>query len=305
MPVGVDTHYEGKRPDAIGAFFRSANFINNGFAVVTPSGRTLAADTGPWIVRDAWAKFDKMTEDEKREALSIDALGKYDPRYDLTAPEGTVVLKSYIRRLETDASGAPVLPETGDLMIARNGKWAMIDQQPQRDYVWFSQAEVEAIVPADLKPGQTFPMPAKLKNRLFTYHIPYSSTCYSWPRKASEVSGELNLTAEEVTERKVRLRLSGSVNLGHRFGGVVEFDRAARNLTRFDFAIYHPKGHQDGDRPDQPRVETWSPLGVAFELASGEGRFDRLYPIAFTLNWRGEIGVNQRQVADYWASGRR
>jgi hypothetical protein len=300
VPVGVDTHYEGKRPDAIGVFFRNVNFIDNGVAVATPSGRLLAAGTGAWILAEGLAKFEKLPEVEKRAAMSIDALGTYDPQYDLTAADGTTVLKSYIRRLEVDGQGKPFLPEAGDLTIARNGHWVQIDQQPQRDYVWFTPAEIAALVPEDVAVGRTFPLPAAMANRLFIYHIPYSSSCYSWPKKKGEVRGELTLTAEKVTAKDVRLRLSGAVNLGHRFGGVVEFDRARKKLTRFDMAIFHPKAHEDSDRPGQPKNTSVSPLGVAFELASGEHPFDRLYPITFTLQWRGEIGVNQRQIADYW-----
>ncbi len=271
--------------------------------MVTPAGRTLLTGTEPGIVREAWAKFQKLSDVEREQAFAIEALGKYDPQYDLTAPEGTTVLKCYIRRLEIDGEGAIRLPEWGELKIARKGKWALVDQQPQRDYVWFSQAEVEAMIPADLVQGRGYPMPAAPRDRLFLYHVPYSSTCYSWARKTGQVSGELTLTPERVSAQSVRLRLSGRINLGHRFGGVLEFDRAAKKLTRFDMAIFHPKGHQD-DKAGQAGPPSLSPLGVSFELAAGDQPLDRLYPIAFTLNWRGDLEVNRRQIADYWAGKR-
>src|SRR5262249_24950399 len=191
----------------------------------------------------------------------------------------------------------------GELRIARNGQWAQVDQQPQRDYVWFSQAEIESMIPDDPQLGRSVPMPPTPKNRLFLYHLPYSSTCYSWSRKTGEVRGELTVTPEEISDKPVRLRLTGAVNLGHRLGGVLEFDRVRKTVTRFDLAVYHSQGHQD-DRNGQSGPLSTSPLGVAFELARGDHPFDRLYPIAFTLNWRGDIDVNRRQVAEYWAGKR-
>jgi hypothetical protein len=143
--------------------------------VATPAGRILLIGDGAWIANDGWKAWQALSPEERRKELSIDAFGDHDPSYDLEAPEGTTVVKLYIRRLIRD-KGQLRLPETCDLMGVRDGKYTMVDQQPQRDYMWITREEVQALVPTDVKKGDSYPLPESIARRILTYHLPYAST---------------------------------------------------------------------------------------------------------------------------------
>jgi hypothetical protein len=98
----------------------------------------------------------------------------------------------------------------------------------------------------------------------------------------------LNLTAEAVTSKEMRLRLTGSAQGGaYLFHGVLEGDRKNKTLTRFDAMWFSEAGHMDTGYMMKP-TGTYSPMVHTFELSTGTAREDRLYPSAFTLNWRAE-----------------
>ena len=144
--------------------------------VATPAGRILLMGDGGWIAHDGWRAWQALSPEERRKETSIEAFGEHDPSYDLEAPEGTTVVKMFIRRLVRDDKGQLRLPETCDLMGVRDGKYTMVDQQPQRDYLWIMKDEVQALVPPDTKKGDSYPLPESLVRRILTYHLPYAST---------------------------------------------------------------------------------------------------------------------------------
>ena len=176
IPVAVDAHYDNVRPDAAGKFFRKLDFTNNGLVVATPAGKLLESGNGAWIAADGLKKWQALSPDERRRELCIEQFGAHDPSYDLEAPQGTTVLKMYIRRLGRDKSGRPALPESCHLLGVRDGKYTPIDQQPQRDYLWMTREEVQCLFPDDVQPNSSLPLPAPVVRRLLVYHLPYTST---------------------------------------------------------------------------------------------------------------------------------
>jgi hypothetical protein len=176
IPVAVDAHYDNVRPDLPGKFFRKLGFENNGMVVATPAGKLLESGNGAWIAGDGLKKWQALSPEERRKELSLEPFGAHDPAYDLEAPAGTTVLKMYIRRLVRDKSGRFTLPESCHLLGVRDGKYTPIDQQPQRDYLWITREEVQALFPEDVQQDGAYPLPESVVRRLLVYHLPYTST---------------------------------------------------------------------------------------------------------------------------------
>ena len=109
------------------------------------------------------------------------------------------------------------------------------------------------------------------------------------------------MTVEKLSSKEIQARLSGKSNLGHQFQGAMAFDRTKKALTKFTLIEYHPSGHVDKDIESGTKdTGARSGLGVAFELATGDTAFDRLYPIHFSLGWGGTIEENNRKkIAEY------
>lgn len=183
--VGFDIHYvAGHRTDAEGNFYRralekAARIADNGFMAITPSGRILSHSH---YVGDAigggLGAWGGLSEKEQTAALQINSaeLGEFDPKQDFTPPEGTVVLKLFIRRLLRNERGALYLPEHLDFPVPVKGQWGMCSQQPARDYMWILREEWEPIMNSRAKKGDAFPFPDALTKRLLIHHRPYKST---------------------------------------------------------------------------------------------------------------------------------
>ena len=115
----------------------------------------------------------------------------------------------------------------------------------------------------------------------------------------------MKLTVESDSDKERVVKLTGTANSGHRFQGVIAVDRKRNALKKFNLAEFHEAGHADRT-PEGKSAGTRSPIGVAFELATGETGYDRLYPIHFTLSWGGTIEENNRaKMREYLGQGTR
>jgi hypothetical protein len=189
--------------------------------------------------------------------------------------------------------------------------------EPQREWVWLTQAEARSLEPGDRGRGETYPVPDAIRQRVFLFYL-YNWFANSgggyWDARVLR-SGELTLTVEERSAAAVRLRLHGHAlfrddvkprpepresgqkgipdpyeeSYHARLYGVLEYDLAKKQFSRFDaVALGDYRGHWGLAVKEKPL-----PVGFAFRLDTRDLPHGRHSPYALSaLN------------ADYWAADR-
>jgi hypothetical protein len=275
----------GARPGLVANFFRRvARHFANEMAVVTPNGQLLAHSPAEGL-----KKWQALPAEERRR---LDDLGLYDSSRDLASPKGGVILNVFARALTRDAAGRLQLYKTE---VARS-------REAGRDHLWLTEAEWRSLVPARARRGETFPVPPPLTDRICRRYLIDLVRVggNGGPRRPDQVLAEhLRLTVEEVTPTRVCLRLDGSARLAthdpnggargkqpkvddFRLQGFLTYDPGLRKLTRFDLIAFSETGHYD---EIHRRVV---PLGVAFDLASGDTPTERVPPSSFGKDYFGK-----------------
>jgi hypothetical protein len=217
-----------------------------------------------------------MPESERKPAP--DRRLKWTYPYPKPPPNG-LVLKEYLRPIYRDGEGRlrPTPGESG------------------ADYMWLTEAERLTLIPANPKPGQTFPLHEPIWKRLFPNQFYHYNLCsHLTPSYDNEkMKPTFTLTVESVAAGEVRLRLDGAAairlgcwegeqNKGEKLGdldfrmlGRITVDLKRRAVTRCDlvgvgdlkFNPDHKCNHFSGFmRPPDPRPFM---LAIAFELGSG------------------------------------
>lgn len=285
VAVAADDWYQRRRNDAEGAFFRKVadqgprkgqgGSTRQGIYCLTPDGTLLAYRNAqdPAVMRDvlrqglrAWQKL--PAERRKPGAVKVGVEGKVDTRYARRPPPGALVVKVSTRILDR-ADGKYV---RGTCSFPGGEKAA-------RDHLWITAEEAKALVPAEPKKGQSFPLPAALAERIVRFHLIDNTRGEPPMWRPEEIrSQKLTLTVEEVTPTAVRLRLEGAVLLASaadatkakrgfdvRLLGTIRYDRAKSVIDRFD-VVALGEHWGAGTYTPNPRPGR-QPLGVAFELA--------------------------------------
>src|SRR5262249_46614131 len=151
----------------------------------------------------------------------------------------------------------------------------------------------QSLVPEDARKGQTHEVPVKLAKRIWLYGlVPQTLWVVEESWKPDSVrEGQLKLTVEEVTPKLVRMRLHGTVllsgpgvlhtwpdrkfikNIENRYDarleGVLEYDRAAGKITRWDMASlgdFTGRWFAGNNGWKEATAEAPLPLGFAFEI---------------------------------------
>lgn len=168
------------------------------------------------------------------------------------------------------------------------GNW--VPAEPNRDFLWLTEAEWRSLVPDDPKMGDVVPVPIAVRNRIFRFHLANNAAGLAgiWERGQLR-SGDLKLTVQEVTPDAIRLRLDGDALLADkadlkeasrayapRLSGRLQYDPKKKVFTRFDIVAvgdYDSRG-KDGGKVVHRRY----PFGVCFELATGDSPADRRAP---------------------------
>jgi hypothetical protein len=305
VPVAGDDWYERRRQDAEGRFFRSVadqgprkgqdGSTRQGIYCFTADGQLLAyrnAGQNPDVMRDslrqglrAWQQL--PGERRLPGAVKVSDPDKSDPRYTRTPPHGGQIVNVYTRILERD-----------------HGDWCkgtcktLGGDQAARDHLWLTAAECKALVLANAKAGARFTLLPAVAERMLRFHLTDNTRGEPpfWRREDIR-SQQLMLTVEQVTVAVVRLRLEGFVLLSTgrnpsqagrgfdvRLLGHLEYDRGKQALERFDVvAVGEHWG--EGNYTRGARLGR-QPLGIIFELASGNSGADFVPPQAAR-----EIGV--------------
>jgi hypothetical protein len=234
-------------------------------------------------LEEVLAAYKKLPEEQRR-PKSVE--GEIKPQS--LPPKNGLVLTIYDRPLGRDRKGQYRLPEGDDLGGLRTHA-----PHGQRSSLWLKEAEWKSLIPDEPKKGDRLKVPAKLAKRIFLYGlVPQTLWVVEETWKPDSVrEGELTVTVEDVSDKALRLRLSGSVlltgptvlhtwpdrkflkNLENRYDagleGAIEYDRAKKKITRFDVAALGDysgrwfagnKGWNEATRAEP------LPLGFAFEL---------------------------------------
>jgi hypothetical protein len=272
------------------------------WSIVTASGEPVPCKT----LADVLMAFKHLPEKE-RQAV-IEDRGPYNPHLDYYAdqppPPRGMFIKVYCRVLEPVAESQFKSAHRVDLTEfgGRPNGNSMPSHiyEPQREWLWLTEAEAKSLAPGDRQKGETYPIPAAIRQRIMLFYL------YNWytnsgggfwgPRLLK--NGELTLTVEERTASAVRLRLNGAALFdglvgkgtpphgGHMFAptpaesgqkgvpdpykisydaklyGMVEYDLTKKKFTRFDaVALGDYRGHWGISLKVQP-----VPVGFAFQL---------------------------------------
>jgi hypothetical protein len=297
VPVAGDDWYQRRREDAEGAFFRKVadqgprkgqgGSTRQGIYCLTASGKLLAYKNhqDPEVMRDvlrrALEEWKKLPAEERGPgAVKVADADKIDPHYTRTPPEGGLVLNVYTR------------------ILARDGKdgWTKGTcerpggDQAARDHLWLTRAEWQSLIPDKATRGDEFPVPAAVASRLVRFHLIDNTRGEPpmWTREQVRIL-KLTLTVEEADEKRLLLRLRGAVLLATaadankadrgfdaQLSGQVGYDRAKKAIDRFDVvALGDYWGDSEFTRGARPGKQ---PLGVVFDLTSGEKAADRVPP---------------------------
>ncbi len=229
------------------------------------------------------ADYARLPEAERRPAKPVE--GEVKPQQ--APPEGGLVLTIYDRPLGCK-DGVCRLPEGDDFGGARTHA-----PHGQRSSLWLKKEECESLMPAAPEKGKSYPVPEKLARRIFLYGlVPQTLWVVEemW-RPGSVRAGKLELTALEVTDGAVKMRIHGSVTMTAptklhtwptrkfikdlenryeaRLEGVIEYDRAARKITRWDMAAlgeYAGRWFAGNGGWKEATREKPMALGLAFEV---------------------------------------
>jgi hypothetical protein len=278
----------------------------------------------------AWAA---LPESERRAgAIQVPERGPLDPRRNAVKgpPPGTLIVRVYNRQLERDPKGdyrhtVPLdyIPALRDPKVVGTDQATLLWTQPANDYLWITQAEAQAMMPASPTTGQRIDVPASLCDRIFRFHLDPS-------RGLSEnnnfghltaAAGKLHLTVEAVSDAEVRLRLDGFAHLHNprsglktylspgikahsrnlripldydpRLLGYLAYHPVKKVLTRLDMvALGDVRGRPNAENILGERLAEANPLGIAFELVTDPRPADYLPPRAARDETAARPGVN-------------
>lgn len=280
---------------------------NSECLLVTADGKVLARTTGlgqaAAVLRDGMKKWQQLPEPERKPGtVTIRPLMKErSPLAPLPPPPGGLVLAVHTRNLKRDARGelAHITAEDIKDKSAYPG-WDIAYTEPTRDNLWLTETEVKSLLPDKFSKGDTFAVPAAIRERIFLFHLwdlTQGGLERPWGRPHLR-AGELTFTVEE-TAPLVRLRLEGSVRFTAatkpergfqaRFEGFLDGEAPNKTVRGFNFvAVGETWGGGSGDsrfvRPGRAL------LAMAFELATGDRPIDRIAPVGLANLAAGYTG---------------
>ena len=317
VAVACDDWYQRRRRDAEGEFFMSVakqgprkgerGDTQQGIYVATASGKLLAyknAGQSPEamreLLREGLAKWKRLPASERAPgAITVSAHGHVDRDYHREPPRDGLIIKVYARALDREkpALARGAAPATG--AAAQSKPWLFADaectvgsgDEASRDHLWLTEAEWQSLIPEQPQAGTRFPLPPKIAERILRFHLVDNTRGEPPMWRRDEIhANDFELIVERVTSAKIELRLQGAALLatdrdaqqaarGYQptLVGFIEYDRSRQRLTRFDVvAVGDQWGSGPFTRSDARPGRT--PLGVAFELSSGDSPADRIAP---------------------------
>jgi hypothetical protein len=270
--------------EADDAFLRG---LGAGYVLCTAQGKVLRSQKSWQHDLELFAKM--SAAEQKPGAASIGPRGPLSPKlFALTPPAKGLILRVFQRTLASDGLGKLSTPKKMDL---GGGNWQ--PAEPQRDFLWLTEAEWKSLVPARQGKGDSVPVPEVIQRRIFRFHLAPGPSGLPGAWGSADVrKGSLALTVQKVSDRAVEMRLEGTALLADhaelakaksrfdvRLLGAFNYDRALQRFDRIDIVAV-------GDTWDAKagRFETRAPLGIAFELTAGDSPADRRPPRGAWIN---------------------
>ena len=314
---------EYDRTDAVGQFLRDSGLklsrLEGGLWCVTPGGKILESNLvikegkesfkPEFDLKGAMEKWQALPDAERAPgAVKVGAMDAVDSqRALLTPPPGTLILKLHYRAFMREGNKLRYLTDD-DLWLDERGvkteakfNRRITTPQAHPDHMWLSEAEWKALMPANPRVGDKFPMPAEIADRLVRRHLNPRSVYDGHSDgldRASVRAAELNLVVEAVSADRVRLRLDGHAKLGNeappdvvagklasmsQWGyeptllGYLEYDPKKQVFTRFEVVALGDQFGRVGLTIGAARPGC-QPLGVTFQLVTGDKPADRVPP---------------------------
>jgi len=300
VPVACDDWYQRRRKDAEGDFFRSVaeqsprrgtgTDTKQGIYLLTADGKLLAyknAGQAPDVMREVLAdglkKWNRLPDELRRPgAVKVPDLDESDGGYTRQLPPGGLIVNVHARALEKAPTGslADATCKVGD------------GDEASRDHLWLTAEECRSLLPAGAKAGDTFPLPDAIAWRIARFHLIDNTRGEPamWTRDQVRKL-DVRLTVEQVEGDKAVLRLHGPVlvstdadatraDRGYDASllGFIGINRQTGRVERFDVVALGQ--HWGESRFTQGARPGLTPLGVAFEMAKGDGPGDRVPPQA-------------------------
>jgi hypothetical protein len=302
VAVAGDDWYQRRREDAEGEFFRKVadqgprkgqgGSTRQGIYCLTAGGKLLAyknAGQAPDVMREVLrrglSEWAKLPEAERQPGgRSLGDPGKLDNRYRRTPPPEGLIINVYARLLERDAGGQLQRSDCKGEGGAALGS--------SHDHLWLTGDDWKSLISAGAKPGDRFPLPAAISERIAQFHLIDNTRGEPPMWKKEEIrSSKLDVIVEEATSTMRRLRVEGKVLLATdaspqrsdrgyeaRLLGYIDYNPAKNAIERFDLVAlgdhWGEATYTRGARPGR------TPLGIAFELARGDNPADRVPPQA-------------------------
>ncbi len=298
VPVSADDWYQRRRKDAEGEFFRKVasqgprkgegGGTRQGIYILTADGELLAFKNAGQDVkatreqlRHGLQKWNALPANRREAgAVKVEPHGKLDANFTRIVPEGGLVARVHARILDKTADGyAKGATEVGG------------GDKASRDFLWLTAAEVRQLAPTKLEKDFTYPVPAKIAERIARFHLIDNTRGEPplWEKKELRKQS-FALTVVKVSEDAIELQLGGDVllcndadpmkaNRGYEatLYGKLVYQPSKQRFTAFDVvAIGEHWG--DGDFTRKGTRPGKGLLGIAFGLADPANAADRVSP---------------------------
>ena len=297
VPLTGDDWYQRRRQDAIGVFFRKvADQVpgaqggasnRQGVYIFTADGKLLGArnqndaDTMRDVLKQALKVFNNQPLGAVGPGrIKVEELGKLDTEYVRTPPKNGLIVNVYTRILDKD--------KKGEYCLGSCDFWG--GDRAAHDHLWLQEDEWKALVPSSPKKGENVPLPPHVAKRILRFHLVDNTRgeALSWSSKEVRKQN-LKLTVTEVTAKAVALQLEGSALMatgedpetatrGYDANLLInlEYNLEKKSIVRFDGVAM---GSHWGIGPYTPGARPGrTPLGIAFELSSGDRPADHVPP---------------------------
>ena len=267
VPTAIDQAYQRRQKDTEGEFYRKiagqgprSNFksTTQGFYVATPAGKLLLYNNNRnvprmrGLIKKALAEY--RSSGAARTKVAPLKIQKVDPRYNVSPPEGGLVVRVQAKVL--------------DGYEESTSRWRHIFQSAlSRDNLWISRGEHQALARGEL--------PSSVKERIARYHL-IDNTRGEPPMWKKDEIRKLDLKLKDG-------RLSGKVHLetagkdrGFE-GNILGFlETKGDRVSRFDLVVAGEFWGEGTYTRGAPKGKF--PLAISFTLADGSDAADRVPP---------------------------
>jgi len=290
---------DAKGPE--GEFLRDAGIkkhwvTSSGYmSCVSASGKLLGGAPSAKVLET----FQKLPEAEREPGAvvvrDLEPAEKVIP----SPPEGGLILKVHGRFMSRD--------DEGQLRNAKKEDFRSIYTfmlSPNTEYMWLTREEWQSLVPAKPVKGEKLPVASAIGERMARFHLSPARALTSEDGIASKTAikkAVLTIVVDDVSTDRIRLGLQGLIHWGSDYDaakatspngplgfgfatpihGILEYDRTKRAFVRFDIVapgdVWGRWGDANGKSQGIERPGR-SPIGFAFELATGDSPTDRLPP---------------------------